>query len=138
MSPPLVGGDLACASCHPKEAHSQPDTSMAYALLLPGSNEKIETQGRVSFRDDAYTYTIEHVDGKDVYIVTDGSSTLSVPIHWTFGIQWQTYVLEHEGQLYESRVSSYPGINGLDITMGDQKSHPQGYCRSDGPSDLRR
>ncbi len=105
---------------------------MAHALLLPGANTTIENRGRLSFRDEAYTYTIEHENGKDVYVVTDGSSTLSIPIRWTFGLQSQTYVLEHEGQLYESRVSYYSGADGLDITLGDQKSHPRDIVEAMG------
>ncbi len=132
LSAPVLGGDLTCASCHPKEAHSQPETSMAHALLLSASNAAIENRGRLSFRDGAYTYTIEHVDGDDVYTVSDGSTTLSIPIRWTFGLNSQTYVLEHEGRLYESRVSYYSGITGLDITMGDRTSHPHDIVEAMG------
>lgn len=97
---------------------------MARALLLPGSNFTLQQHPKLVFQDGAYTYTIERRGQTPTYTVTDGASTLSIPIRWTFGLDSQTYVLEHEGRLYESRVSFYPAVNGLDITMGDQGIHP--------------
>jgi hypothetical protein len=41
------------------------------------------------------------------------------------GAQAQTWVLERNGQLYESRVGYYPLINGLGITTGDEQLDPK-------------
>ena len=55
-----------------------------------------------------------------MYSVTDGVRTVTVPIGWAFGLgqAGQTYVFEQEGRFYESRVSFYKDIDGLDWTMG--------------------
>lgn len=47
-------------------------------------------------------------------------------------MQSHTFVLEHEDRFYESRVSFYPGINGLDLTMGDQNYQPHDLVEAVG------
>jgi len=56
--------------------------------------------------------------------VTDGAETISLPIRWSMGVGGQTWVLERDGKLYESLVSFYPAISGLDITTGDEGLKP--------------
>jgi hypothetical protein len=44
-------------------------------------------------------------------------------IRWAMGASFakgQTYILEKDGQLYQSRVSYYSQLNGLDFTLGSQ------------------
>ena len=55
------------------------------------------------------------------YTVTDGKETLTLPILYAFGEgkAGQTYVLEYQGEYYESLVSYYKDIRGLDFTVGD-------------------
>lgn len=116
---------LTCASCHTSQAISQPTTSMAHALLLPGANPVLKAHPKLEFRQGAYSYTIETNGGQSIYTVTDGANTIFAPIKWAFGIGSQTWVLEHEGRLYESLVSYYPTVNSLDITIGDQAIQPK-------------
>ena len=98
---------------------------MARALLKPDS--KLELLGEGSgFQDGPWQYRIGREKGKAIYSVTDGSNTLAAPILWSFGAgnAGQTYVLEHEGALYESRVSYYTRTKALDLTLGAGDSKP--------------
>jgi hypothetical protein len=97
---------------------------MGRALTPPGVSPTLQAHPKLSVRKGAYTYTVETVGDKSTYSVTDGTRTISVPIRWSFGAGAQTWMLERDGHFYESLVSYYPAINGLDTTMGDQVVTP--------------
>ena len=97
---------------------------MARALALPETNLVLKANPKLTFRKGGYDYIVETVGDKSTYTVSDGTNKLSLPIHWNFGEGAQTWVLEHQGQLYESLVSYYPKIRGLDITVGDEALTP--------------
>jgi len=115
----------ACAGCHASQALAQPDSPMGRAMQWPDANPLFKTHPHLSVRKGSYTYTVETKDGQTMYSVTDGTRTISLPIHWNFGKGAQTWVLEKDGELYESMVSYYPSIDGLEITTGDQVLTPQ-------------
>jgi hypothetical protein len=97
---------------------------MGRAIELPGANPTLKAHPKMTFRKGAYSYTVETVGDKSTYAVTDGTNTISVPLRWGFGTGGQTWVLERNGKLYDSLVSFYPSINGLDITMGEERITP--------------
>ena len=115
----------ACAGCHASQARPQPDTPMGRGMQWPDLNPLFKTHPQMSFRKGAYTYTVETKGGQTTYSVTDGTRTISLPIHWSFGKGAQTWVLEKDGQLLESMVSYYPSIDGLEVTTGDEPLKPQ-------------
>ena len=116
---------LTCASCHQQQAISQPLTSMAHALSLPGGNAVLKDHPKLSLHRGAFLYSVETKGDQSTYSVTDGTRTITMPITWAFGNGSQTWVLEYEGRFYESLVSYYPAINGLDTTIGDQEIEPK-------------
>ena len=97
---------------------------MGRAIELPGANPTLQAHPKMAFRKGLYTYTVETVGDKSTYTVTDGTSTISLPIQWSFGTAGQTWVLERQGKFYDSLVSFYPTIGGLDITMGEERVTP--------------
>jgi hypothetical protein len=97
---------------------------MGRAMQLPGDNPSLTTHPKLTLRRDPYTYTVETHDGQATYSVSDGKRTLSVPIQWSMGAQAQTWLLEYNGQFYESMVSYYPSIQALDLTIGDDRLLP--------------
>jgi hypothetical protein len=114
----------ACARCH-VEAKTQPLTQMGRALELPGSNPTVTSHPRLSVQKAGYSYLVETKDGKTTYSVTDGAKTIALPVLWSVGAGNQTWVLEYNGKLYESLVSYYLAIDGLDITTGDESLKPK-------------
>ena len=60
------------------------------------------------FADGGYSYRIERRGNQSFYTVTRGTQSVTLPIRFAVGSSaaiGQTYILEHEGELYESRVS---------------------------------
>jgi hypothetical protein len=86
----------------------------------------LQTHPSMTFSANGYSYKIERKGDQSLYSVSDGASTLTVPIAWAFGLgaAGQTYVLEKDGAYYESFVSYYKQPDALDLTMGDQKFKP--------------
>jgi len=97
---------------------------MGRAMALPGANPVLRENPKLTVRKGPYTYTVETHGEESTYSVSDGTHTISVPIHWNFGAGAQTWVLEYNGRRYESTVSYYPSIPGLDFTMGDADLKP--------------
>ena len=97
---------------------------MARALALPGANPVLQANPKLTARKGGYDYAVETVGDKSTYTVSDGTGKLTIPIRWNFGEGAQTWVLEHEGKLYESLMSFYPKIKGLDTTVGDEALTP--------------
>jgi Cytochrome c554 and c-prime len=98
---------------------------MGRALAFPGANPVLRENPTLTVRKGAYTYTVETHGDESKYNVSDGTRTISIPIHWNFGAGAQTWVLEREGRRYESAVSYYPSIPGLDFTTGDEDLKPR-------------
>jgi hypothetical protein len=131
---PAPASAMTCASCHKTEALSQPSTSMGHALELVEDCSILREHPRLTFQYGRYSYTIARQGGRSIYSVTDGTNTISVPIGWAFGLgaAGQTYVFEREGIMYESRVSFYKAIDGLDLTFGAVGSMPKDLAQAAG------
>jgi len=88
----------------------------------------------LTFKSGNYSYRIERKGDQSLYSVTDGVQTITVPVGWAFGLgqAGQTYVFERDGRFYESRVSYYKAIDGLDITMGAINQAPLDLLQAAG------
>ena len=116
---PAIAGQTTCAPCH-REAKTQIASGMAKALERGEDARILKEHRRLTFTDHQFTYKIERDGNRSLYSVSNGADTLTVPIPWAFGLgePGQTYVLEHNGKWYESRVSFYNVLEGLDFTLG--------------------
>jgi hypothetical protein len=78
------------------------------------------------FRNGPYSYSINRQAKQSTYTVTDGKERLTIPILFAFGQgkSGQTYVFEYQGRLYESMLSFYQAISGLDFTVGHSSKTP--------------
>lgn len=123
MPPPA--NKLTCASCHTAQAKTQPATDMAHAMEPFQDDPVLKLHSPLEDQIGPYRYTLHHNNGTPTYSVTDGASTITLPIIWPFGKNAQTYVLQYKDQLYEGFVSYYPAIDGLDRTVGDQSLKPK-------------
>lgn len=115
-----------CAECHPAQSRPHPATSMAHALESASECAILQTHPVLSFNAGQYSYRIERKGDQSIYSVSGGGQTFSAPIAWAFGLgaAGQTYVFERNGDFYQTRVSYYRAINGLDLTMGAANLKP--------------
>lgn len=115
-------GNDACAQCHTQTA-TQPTTPMGIALENIADSRILSTHPRLTFKSGPYTYTITREGNRSIYSVTDGRDTITTPLLYAFGQGkvGQTYVLEYEGKFYESGVSFFNEIKGLDYTLGSPR-----------------
>jgi hypothetical protein len=119
-------GSAACARCHASKASTQSATPMAHAMEAAADCQVLIANPRLTFRNGPYSYQITRQGGHSVYTVSDGVNTISEPILYCFGqgVAGQTYIFQHNGSLYESRVSYFKGHEGLDITILHPRSTP--------------
>jgi hypothetical protein len=119
-------GSAQCAACHPAESRKFHASSMSRALEPIDSCAILQGDVHLSFRTGPYAYSIVRESGKIVYRVKNGNETFSAPLEYAFGQgkAGQTYVYSIGGRFYESRVSYYAEIRGLDLTVGAMNSRP--------------
>ncbi len=112
-------GNQACAQCH-TQTETQGKTPMGKALERGAECRILTANPKLTFKSGTYSYSIIRQGTQSIYSVTDGKETISVPILYAFGQgkAGQTYVMIHNGKYYESRVSFYNEIAGLDYTLG--------------------
>ena len=119
-------GNASCAKCH-AEARSQPSTNMARALETVEECRILIDHPLLTAIVGKYSYRIERKGNQSIYSVTDGANTITMPIRWAMGASsamGQTYILEKDGELYESRMSWFRELNGLGPTLGAEGSLP--------------
>ena len=119
-------GPQACAKCHAEESAKQHSTAMGRALEPAATSEILRAHPRLTFRSGPYAHEIVRRGDQSLYKVTDGINTISEPILYTFGQgkAGQTYIFRHDGSFYESRLSFYKDIQGLDVTIGYPRDIP--------------
>lgn len=119
-------GAQSCAECHEQESKTQHATGMGRALETAAESRVLRANPRMTFRFGAYTFEIKREGDQSIYSVSDGARTVAEPILYSFGQgkAGQTYVFRRDGVFYESRVSYYRDINGLDFTIGYERKAP--------------
>jgi len=109
------------------QARTQPATHMARALETVEECGVLAEHPLLTTTFGRYSSRLERRGSGTVYSVTDGSATVSLPVRWAVGASsamGQTYVMEKDGELYESRVSWFRELNGLGPTLGGGNSFP--------------
>ena len=99
---------------------------MAHALETVEECKSLIEHPLLTVKVGGYSYRIERQGDHSNYSVSDGVNTITMPIRWAMGASsaiGQTYVLEKDGKLYESRVSYFSDLNGLAPTLGSE-GHP--------------
>ncbi|MEO8131154.1 MAG: hypothetical protein ABI822_28910 [Bryobacteraceae bacterium] len=112
--------DPTCMQCHARQSATQPHAAMARAAAPAAEAEILIKNPMMRFSSGDYTYVIARDGRRSKYTVTGGGKTLSADLTWAFGVgsMGQTYLYEYRGALYESQVSFYSALNGLDLTIG--------------------
>lgn len=120
-------GSATCAECHRKEAAAYAHNPMGAALEPAITAKRLLASPSLSFRDGVFNFSIVREGQQSFFRVSDGSDSIREPILFSFGQgrAGQTYVLRHKGEYYESRVSFYLDISGLDLTIGYHGTRPR-------------
>ncbi|HEX4948250.1 MAG TPA: multiheme c-type cytochrome [Blastocatellia bacterium] len=128
-------GNKACAECH-TQTDTQHKTPMGKALELATDCGILKANPKLTFKSGNYAYTITRQGNQSIYSVTDGKETMAAPILYAFGQgkAGQTYVLAVSGKYYESRVSFYNEIAGLDYTLGAPREPAKSLTEAFGRS----
>jgi hypothetical protein len=119
-------GEQACAECHGDKVKTHAKTMMGRALEPVAKSAILTQHPKLTFRAGPYLYEIRRQGEQSLYTVTDGKETTTMPILYAFGLghAGQTYVLQGKDGLYESRLSFYNEIQGLDTTIGQSRDVP--------------
>ena len=119
--------DQVCDECHRDVVSHFRATPMAKALEPVAQSGILQNHPDLKFQDGAYQWQIVREGDRSLMTVATSTETVSVPLEWAFGLgkAGQTYVFERNGAFYESRVSFYNALNGLDFTMGAQQIKPK-------------
>ena len=117
-------GNQECLKCHTEK--QQLDTPMAHAILKPADSKMLDEFPPKPFKNGDYTYEIKKQGDKVIYTVSDGKTTSVFPVLYSFGEgrKGQVYIFKYKDVLYESRVTLYRGIKGLDITIAQPQQTP--------------
>jgi hypothetical protein len=96
---------------------------MAHALEAAADSTILKSNPNLVFQEGPFTFRITREGDRSIYTVTQGTASFAAPLAFSFGLgsAGQTYVYERNGAWYESRVSYYEAIRGLDVTLGHKK-----------------
>jgi hypothetical protein len=119
-------GHQACAECHGSRVRVQQQSAMGQAMERVADARILAERPRLQFRAGKYAWEIIRRGNQSIYSVTDGKDSISVPVLYAFGQgkAGQTYVLQYKDEYYESRLSFYNEIQGLDLTLGVPGTEP--------------
>jgi hypothetical protein len=111
-------GSPVCAQCHSDISASQKNTRMAQTAQPAANSQLLRSHDKVGFSQGPYTYQVTPGAGGELYSVTDGKQTISEPLSWAFGTgnNGQSYLFEHNGSLYEARLSFFHASGTFDLT----------------------
>ncbi len=129
-------GPEACAVCHAAHAASYAGSSMARATAPSDRDQTLASHALMRFQLGPYSYSIRREGDQSIYTVSDGQRSVVAPLLWAFGLgkggMGQTYIYRHIGRLYESHVSYFDRLGGLDITIGHERNVPGSLERGHG------
>jgi hypothetical protein len=121
-----------CANCHAGVSEMYAHAGMQHALQTPGVDPVLKDHQNLSAQVGSYSYAVQTNNGRSTYSVSDGAGSLTLPIRWTFGQNNQTWVLEKDGEYYESQVSYFRREQGLATTPGDGSLAPHNLSEAIG------
>jgi hypothetical protein len=119
-------GENACVECHAKQASSQATTPMAEAAVRLPSLIRSQKSISETLHNGTYLYRTSSDPLGYRLTVSSGKQSMTAAIAWIIGagVHGQTYILESNGTLYESQVSSFSALHGLDLTPGHATAEP--------------
>jgi len=91
---------------------------MAHAAARTVDSQILRQHDHLAFRLGPYHEEIVAKGDKSILTVSDDSSSVTADLLWALGVghMGQTYIYERNGSFYESQLSFYSSIQGLNIT----------------------
>ena len=128
-----VGPD-ACTRCHADIAASQQKTPMFNAARRPADSTRLRQHEKLSFSDETFNYVVLTGPAETTFSVKDKTNTVSGTVGWVFGAgeAGQTFILKQNGAFLESRLSYYPSLAALDLTVGHKAKAPSTIAQALG------
>ena len=120
-------GSKVCASCHQAQARSSSSSGMSRALQPVTDSYVLNKKPQMEFSDGDYRYLIERRGLRYLYQVSRGSDqVLEADLLFAFGRGdvGQTFVFRERGEYFESRVSYFETVGGLELTVGSRTRKP--------------
>ena len=134
---PLAAAEASpavCAPCHRAETQTFSRAGMARTLASAANSRVLRTHPKLTGQIGQYSYEIVRAGDESVLTVSDGRRNLRAPLDWAFGagVSAQTFAYRLDGQWYESRVSYYSVLAGLDLTIGAPNAAPPSLLEAAG------
>jgi hypothetical protein len=119
-------GSEACGRCHQDIAATQTNTPMAHAVKPATADAFTNMPRSMNFRTGSYNYSVSQTATGAEYSTTNGQQSASSVLSWVFGDRQfgDTFLYQENGIYFESRVSYYRALNGLDLTTGRTQFQP--------------
>ena len=121
-----------CAQCHVGVVASYAHAGMQHAIEPAGADPVLQAHTSLHAKVGQYSYAIETKGAESTYTVSDGQGSMTLPIRWIFGQHSQTWVLEKDGDFYESAVSYFHLEQALASTPGDENLSPHNITEAIG------
>jgi hypothetical protein len=105
---------------------TQTNTPMAYAVKPATADAFTNMPHAMHFRTGSYDYSVSQTATGAEYSTTNGQHSASAALTWIFGDRQfgDTFLYQQNGIYFESRVSYYRALNGLDLTAGRTRFQP--------------
>jgi len=119
-------GSETCGRCHQNIFATQKNTPMAHAVKPATADAFTNMPQTMRFRTGSYDYLLSQTATGAEYSTTDGQQSALEAVRWVFGDRQfgDTFLYQQNGIYFESRVSYYRAINGLDLTTGRTRFSP--------------
>ena len=120
-------GTEACRACHSDKVFQQQRTSMAKAAWKAAETAVLQSNSSISHSIPPFQTEIAKDREGNTYTVKRGGEEMTGRILWSMGndTMGQTFVLRSNGNLFESELSYFASIRGLDLTPGHSKPSPE-------------
>ena len=108
---------------------------MAHAVKPATADAFTNIPHAMHFRTGSYDYSLSQTATGAEYSTTNGHQSDSAALNWVFGDRQfgDTFLYQQNGIYFESRVSYYRQLNGLDLTTGRNGSPRRTYSNSKKP-----
>lgn len=120
-------GTQTCSPCHKQNVTEQQETPMAHAAWRASETEVLRSKAVMSQLSSPFETEIHRDKKGSTYTAARGGLAMSGEVLWSMGDgkMGQTFVLRSGGHLYESQLSYFRAIGGLDLTPGHVRGSPQ-------------